>query len=324
MPVRIAFIGTGGIAAQHFASLEKISDAQPVAFCDMDTARAESAARRFEGRAYTDARKMLEAEKLDAVYLCLPPHAHKDAEILAAKKGCALFVEKPLANTIKTAERNAAAIEEAGVLTSVGYHFRYHGATAQALKLLSAKNAPQPAMIYGRWLGGFPGVPWWRKMEQSGGQLNEQATHIVDLARYLIGDVKKVYCCAARREMHKVYPDSDVPDVTALTLEFESGAIGYLSTACLLGGVGEVGLSLMVKDAVYDLHGNTLTLRQPGESHTFTHRNSPYFDEDVAFVQAVKSGKRAAIKSTYADALKTQRVTMAANHSAKTGKPVTV
>lgn len=309
------------MAQRHFDCLEQIPDAQPVAFCGLHKSRAKVAARRFGGKAYTNIRRMLEAETLDAVYICLPPHAHKDAEILAAQRGCALFIEKPLANSLRTAERNAAAIETAGVITSVGYHFRYHEATAQAQNLLKG-NAP--SMIYGRWLGGFPSTDWWRKIEHSGGQLHEQATHIIDLARYLVGDVKKVYCCTARREMHKSFPDSTVPDVTALTLEFENGAIGHFATACLLGNLGEVGLSFYLKDAICDLHGNTWVQRRSGETHTHTHRNNPYLDENIAFVQAVKTGQRAGIKSTCADALKTLRVTLAANQSAKSGKAVKV
>jgi len=324
LPVRIGFVGAGGIAGAHFNTLSQINDAQLVAFSDVATDRAEAAARRFEGKAYDDPRKMLEAETLDAVYICLPPHAHTNAEILAAQKGCALFVEKPLSNNMKTAEKIAAAIEDAGVTTAVGYHFRYHEATDRTQKLLDAKNAPLVAMAYGRWLGGFPGVAWWRRMDQSGGQLVEQCTHIVDLARYLIGDIKKVYCCAALREMGKVYEGTTVPDVTALTVEFDSGAIGYISTAALLGGVGETGLDLMVRDAIYELRGNTLTIRQSGETNTYQHRNNPYLDEDRAFIKAVKTGKRLGIKSNYTDALKTLKVTLAANQSAKTGKPVTL
>ena len=323
MSVRIGFIGTGGIAGTHFNTLSQIDEAQLIAFCDVVAAKAEAAARRFEGKAYTNPGKMLETEALDAVYVCLPPHAHKNAEILVVQNGCALFVEKPLSNNMKTAEKVAAAIVEAGVMTSVGYHFRYHEATERTHNLLTAKNAPQIGMAYARWLGGFPGVAWWRRLNQSGGQLVEQCTHMIDLARYLVGDIKKVYCCAAQREMHKVHKDSTVPDVTALTLEFENGAIGYASTACLLGGAGETGLDLMVRDGIYELRGNTLTIRQSsGETHTYQHRNNPYLDEDRAFIQAVKTGKRLGIKSTYADALKTLAVTLAANQSAKTGKPV--
>lgn len=325
MPVRIGFVGAGGIAGTHFDTLSQIEDAQLIAFSDVSAERAQSAARRFEGKAYTDPRKMLDAETLDAVYVCLPPHAHKDAEILAAQKGCAIFVEKPLANSIKTAERIAAAIEDAGVTTSVGYHFRYMDAAEQTRKLLSDKKAAPVAMIYGRWLGGFPGVPWWRRLDQSGGQLVEQGTHIIDLARYLVGDIKKVYCCAALREMHKTFEGATAPDVTALTLEFENGAIGHAAMSSLLGTVSETGLTLMARDTMYELLGNTLKVRQNGgEEHTYQHGNQPYLDEDRAFINAVKTGKRLNIKSTYADALKTLRVTLAANQSAKTGKPVKV
>jgi len=324
VPVRIGFIGAGGIAGTHFDTLSQIVDAQLVAFSDVAKERAEAAARRFEGKAYTDPRKMLEAESLDAVYVCLPPHAHKDAEILVARKGCALFVEKPLANTMKTAERIAGAIEDAGIMTSVGYHFRYMDATERARKLLGEKKAAPVAMVYARWLGGFPGVSWWRRLDQSGGQLVEQGTHVIDLARYLVGDVKKVYSCAALREMHKSFEGTTAPDVTALTLEFENGAIGHAAMASLLGNVNEVGLNLIARDTMYELSGNALTVRQGGEEHTYQHSNQPYLDEDKAFVNAVKTGKRLNIKSTYADSLKTLRVTLAANQSAKTGKPVKV
>ncbi len=327
MPVKIGFIGTGGMAAQHFGTLAQIADAQPIAFCDVDKTRVQAAAHRFahfEARAYTDYKKLLEAEDLDALYICLPPHAHKDVEVLAAQKGCALFIEKPISNQLKNAERAAAAIEQTGVLCSVGYHFRYHQATQQVQQTLAEKNAPPPALIYGRWLGGFPVVSWWRKMNQSGGQINEQATHIIDLARYLVGDIVKVYCCAARREMHREFRDSTVPDVTALTAEFASGAIGHFAATCMVNGVSEAGLSIVVKDAIFDLHSNALNIRRANETHTFLHRNNPYLDEDRAFIEAVQSGQRSGIKCTYADALKTLRVTLAANQSAKSGRPVKI
>lgn len=324
MPVRIGFIGSGNIAGAHFNSLEKIKDAQLVAFSDLDKNRAEAAARRFDGKSYTDAAKMLEEEKLDAVYVCLPPHVHGNAEILAAQKGCALFVEKPLANNMKTAEKIAAAIEDAKVPAAVGYHWRYHEATDRAQNLLSGKKAAQPALCYGRWLGGFPGVPWWRKMNQSGGQLVEQTTHIIDLARYLIGEITSVSCVAALREMDKAYEGATVPDVMALTATFDSGAIGHFSTTSMLKGLSDVGLDIYARDTVYKITANALNVQHTdkGESSSFVGKNSATLDEDMAFVQAVKTGKRTGIRSTYADALQTLKVTLAANQSAKTGRVV--
>lgn len=322
MSVRIGFIGTGGIAGAHFNTLEQIEDAQLVAFSDLNSERAEAAARRFEGKAYTNVRKMLETEELDAVYVCLPPHAHKNAEILAAEKGCALFVEKPIANSLRTAERIAAAIEEANVPTAVGYHWRYHESTNRAQEQLSAKDAAQPAMCYGRWLGSFPTVPWWRRMDQSGGQLVEQTTHIVDLARYLIGEITSVSCVAALRELDKVYEGTTVHDVMAMTVTFENGAIGHFSTTPMLSGMGEIGLDIYALDTVYKITADTFTLQKPQETHIYKGANTAILNEDIAFVEAVKTGKRTGIRSNYNDALKTLAVTLAANRAAKTGRTV--
>ncbi len=322
MPVRIGFIGSGGIAGAHFNSLETIKDAQLVAFADMNTERAEAAARRFDGKAYADAREMLEAEDLDAVYVCLPPHVHGEAEIMAAKKGCALFIEKPVAHTVKVGEKIAAAIEDNNVIAAVGYHWRYSGATERAHSVVTAKKAPQPAMCYGRWLGGFPAVPWWRRLDQSAGQLTEQTTHIVDLARYLMGEITSVSAVAALREMDKVYEGTTVPDVSALVATFESGAIGHFSSACLLNGLADVGLDLYVRDNVYKITSNTFTTQNHAETNIYTSNNNPTHAEDSAFIRAVKTKKPAGIRSTFNDALQTLRVTLAANQSVKTGKVV--
>jgi predicted dehydrogenase len=90
-----------------------------------------------------------------------------------------------------------------------------------------------------------------------------------------------------------------------------------------VGGAGEVGLDLYLKDATYKIMSNELIMiLGGGEKHSYLMHNNPYHDEDAVFVQAVKSGKGNAIKSTYADSLKTLKVTLAANQSAKTGKVI--
>ncbi|MCS6923248.1 MAG: Gfo/Idh/MocA family oxidoreductase, partial [Fimbriimonadales bacterium] len=171
MPIRIGFVGTGGIAQAHFDALSQIEEAQPIAFCDIEAERAERAAQRFNGRAYTNWRAMLDNETLDALYICVPPHGHDGAEEAAAERGIHLFIEKPVARTLEQAKRIEAAIKQAGVLSMVGYHFRYYGAIERAKERLQGLPV---LMVKGAWDGGMPCVPWWRKHECSGGQLVEQ------------------------------------------------------------------------------------------------------------------------------------------------------
>ncbi|MDF2440318.1 MAG: myo-inositol 2-dehydrogenase / D-chiro-inositol 1-dehydrogenase [Abditibacteriota bacterium] len=325
VPVRIAFIGAGAMAEQHFQTLSSLDNAQCVAFCDSDFKRAEEAARRFEGRAYRDARKMFEAESIDAVYVCLPPHAHKDSEILATQNGCALFIEKPVSNNLRTAARIAQAIEDAGVPSCVGYQFRYLSGVERVQKLTTGKGAPAIAMMSGRWWGGLPNRAWWRRIDQGGGQIVEQMTHIIDLARYLGGEIVSVQARTAQREIQKIAKDATIPDVSMLSVAFKSGAIAQFSGTCLVGEVfrgGDVTLDLIGHNLLCEVRRDSLTLRQNGETHIFNELENPCLREDRAFIEAVATGKRTGIKSTYADAFKTLRVTLAANQSAKSGKPV--
>ena len=109
--VRIGFVGSGGIAGHHMRQLVTLENAKMVAFCDIDSSRAENAAKEYEGTAYTSYKEMYDQEDLDAVYICLPPFAHTDQELLAIEKGLAIFVEKPIATMVAKAEEIAQSID---------------------------------------------------------------------------------------------------------------------------------------------------------------------------------------------------------------------
>ncbi|MEM0011140.1 MAG: Gfo/Idh/MocA family oxidoreductase, partial [Candidatus Bathyarchaeia archaeon] len=180
MKVKVGFLGCGGIAHAHMERLAKMDDVEMVAFCDVVKERAEGSAQRYGGRAYTDHHSMLENEELQALFVALPPFAHTDGEIIAAEKGIHLFIEKPIALTLEKAKEIDSAIKKNGVIASVGYHFRYMDTVEEAKQFVEGKTI---GMVLGYWIGGFPGVYWWRKMDMSGGQIVEQTTHIFDLAR---------------------------------------------------------------------------------------------------------------------------------------------
>lgn len=321
MSVRIGFFGCGGIAGAHFNALSQIPEAQPVAFCDIDPARAEAAAQRFGGRAYTDWQTMLEHEQLDALYVCVPPHAHVGAEEAAAERGIHLFVEKPVARTLEKAKAIEAAIAQAGVISSVGYHFRYMATTQKARELLEGKTV---GMVTGWWMGGMPGVAWWRVMEQSGGQFVEQTTHIVDLARYLVDDIVEVYALMTNRKLHREVENYSVYDVGAVAVKFASGVIGAIHNTCLLNMGWRVGLEVVTPELIVETDWGKVKTTEPGKETVYQLSSNPYLEENKAFLHAIVTGDRSGIRSTYADAVKTLAVTLAANESAQTGQPVRV
>lgn len=318
MAVKVAFIGSGGIARLHMGILSRMEDVQMVSFCDVDGQRATAVAEEYGGKGYTDHREMLEKEDLQAVYICLPPFAHSTQEIDAAEKGIALFVEKPVALTQEKAEQIRQTIEAKRIIASVGYNWRYLNITREVVKLLKDRKV---SFALGSFIGGMPGVPWWRVMSQSGGQIVEQTTHIFDLARYLLGQVKTVYATASSGSMLDV-PDFDVHDASTVTLTFANGAVCTITSACIAPQSSYSGLTVYTRDLTVEFTSGQLTVFEPGRKEIIENQNDPYFEENKTFIEAVRSKDPSKIRSTYADAVQTLRVTLAANQSIAKGRPI--
>src|SRR5439155_19621617 len=131
---RVGFAGAGIIGSRHLGNLMGFEDVQVVAFADPALERARELAARCGGKAYDDLARMLDSEKLDALYVCIPPFAHGDPERVAIERGLPFFVEKPLAADLKTAEVVGREVEAGGIVTSTGYHWRYLAITGEARK----------------------------------------------------------------------------------------------------------------------------------------------------------------------------------------------
>jgi myo-inositol 2-dehydrogenase/D-chiro-inositol 1-dehydrogenase len=316
MPLRIGFVGIGWIAGTHMDALSQLEDAQPVAFCDIDSERANRAAARFGGRAYTDWRAMLDAEPLDALYICLPPHGHDGVEIAAAERGIHLFVEKPVARDLDYARRVEKAIQRAGVMSMVGYHFRYYGAIERAKERLQGLPV---LMVKGAWDGGMPGVPWWRQHALSGGQLVEQTTHIFDLARYLVGEVVEVFTFSQNNPALLHHPDGDVNVADVVCLKFENGAVGVITDTNGLHAPGEVGLKVYTPERIVEVSWGRMVETEANRKEEYFSRDNPYLRESEAFLEAIRTCNRSLIRSDYSDAVRTLAVTLAADAAGRQG-----
>ncbi|GAA3405849.1 Gfo/Idh/MocA family protein [Paenibacillus hodogayensis] len=322
MTLKIGFIGTGGVAKGHMANLAAMEEAQITAFCDLQQERAETAARDWPGaKAYTSIADMLDDQKLDAAFVCLPPMAHGDAERALIERGIPFLVEKPLGVDLELPRQLAAQIEEKGLITSVGYQWRYIQSLDEAKRFLESGRI---GMTLGYWIGGMPGVPWWRVQRLSGGQFVEQTTHITDMLRYLCGEVVEVYAAYGHRVLHEREEGADVPDVGTVTMKLANGSVATISNACLLPAGGKTGLEVFTDQGVLEVQANgTRIIRKNGDaSAPFDVTPNSRVFEDIAFLNAVRTGDPSSIKSSYGDSLKTHEVTIAANVSAATGKPV--
>ena len=316
MTVKIGFVGTGGIANHHMRTLSEIPTAAMVAFCDVVEEKAVTAATTYGGKAYTCYEEMYDSEALDAVYICLPPFAHDRQELAAIERDLPIFVEKPVATTMAKAREIESALAARNLISGVGYHWRYMDTTEKAI----AHIGDQPVgFALGAWMGGMPGVSWWRVMAESGGQMVEQTTHIFDLARYLLGDVAEVHAMGRTGLMADV-ENFDVHDASVTNLRFKSGAVASITSACMLSAGHHVGLELFLKDQALRIVGQHLTIETPDGTEVVELGNNPTRAEDQTFLQAVQSGDASAIRCDYAEAVKSLELTIAATQSAQEGR----
>lgn len=316
--VKVVFVGCGSIQKVHGANLSRNPDVTIVGHCDVDGERAAESADLFGGDAFTDFNVLFDKTKPHAAFIAVPPYAHCGMEEAAAERGIHLFIEKPVALTKETAQRISTAVRRAKIICSVGYCFRYHETVAAARKELKGRAI---ALATGYWRGGMPAAPWWRHMDKSGGQVLEQSTHIFDLLRYLCGEIGEVHAIGSTGCMSKV-EGYDVHDSSVVSLRFKNGASGAVFSSCVNGNHTESGVDIVCPDLELTLKEGSLTLREDGKTTTIVSKTDRFEEEARIFIDAVKTGKRNKIRSTYKDAAKSLLATLAANESMRSGMPV--
>lgn len=311
---RVGLVGAGNIARRHARVLTAFDDVRLAGVTDVVPEVARRLAEAYGVPAFADLPALLRAD-LDAVYVCVPPFAHGPVEMEVLATGLPMFVEKPLAVDLATAERIAAAVEGSGVMTAVGHHWRYLRVVERAGELLAGRTV---RLVSGAWLDKVPPVSWWVRAGLSGGPVVEQAVHVLDLARLLAGEVAQVHATAGGATVD----GGDVPTATAATLRFASGAVGALTTTCALGWRHRVGLDVYADRLALRVGEEGLVVRDGDREHRLAgDPQAAHTAVDRAFIDAVL-GRGADIRAGYADALRTHRLACAVAQAAASGKPV--
>jgi predicted dehydrogenase len=316
-PTRVGLIGCGFIGTRHLGNLIGWDDADVVAVADADSSRAQAAAELAGARTYRDGTELIDGEELDAVWICVPPFAHGPPEQAATARGLPFFVEKPLAADLDVAEQIGRAVAAAGLLTSVGYHWRYLDTVVAAQSLLRDRPA---RMALGYWLDATPPPAWWHVERTSGGQMVEQATHLFDLARVLVGEPTSVFGAGCRIE-RAAWPDSDIFEVSTATMRFGCDAVATINATCILDAPHRIGLQLVAEGLAIELTEDEMTVDRGRRRQTRRVELDPIHVEDRAFLDAVQ-GHPATVRADYADALATHRLVAAAARAARSGQTI--
>ncbi len=316
--LQVALVGAGGVGQRHAQVLAGLEGVRLVAVSDPDAARAQALADQYGARAHPDLDGLLAVPGLDAVWLCLPPFAHGPAERAVVEAGLPFFVEKPLAADLATAEEVAALVARRGLVTGTGYHWRCMAGVERAREVLDGVPV---RLAQGSWLDKVPPVPWWSQQALSGGQLVEQATHLVDCLRLLAGEPVRVSGLAA------TVPGRDpalVDPATASTLLLEGGAVATLAATSLLERKAAATLLLVGDGVLVEVAETATTVHRGGEVEQVPDEGASKVRVDAEFCAAVRAGDPGLVRVPYAEALRTHRVGWALAESVRTGAAVDV
>jgi predicted dehydrogenase len=311
--LRLGLIGAGSVTGQHLPVLKALGRTELVGVVSRTPDRATATAVEWGGRAFTDTEQMLDEQKPDVAMVCLPPYLTSAACELLAHRGIPFLTEKPLAADPESPARVARLVEERNLVTAVGYQWR----ALDFLPEVRARIAERPPrLLVAHWLGGTPPPAWWHRVDQGGGQVVEQATHQYDFARALLGEAT-VLAAAAGHYPRPNEADVDVAAVASALLRFESGAIGSFSNTRLLASdliqvvLVSDGLQITIGLRGWPAQVWTATFEDDAGVRRVTSGANPFVAQDAAFLDAVAANDPTLVFCTYADALRTDRLTRA-------------
>ena len=315
MTLRLGLVGGGWISGLHLEALERLGRTELAGVVSRSPETAGTVIARWGGARFDDVDAMLDGARPDAVYVAVPPHrAVAIGERLVARR-IPFLTEKPLAAADADGPaRLAAAIDGAGLVVAVGYHLRALDILGEVRARLAA--AP-PRLVVARWLDATPPPAWWGHVDEGGGQVVEQATHLYDLARLLLGEAV-VVGAASTRDPGASPPGVDVADGTAAVLRFAGGAIGSFSNSRRLASADiEVefvsdGLLTTLEKRAERGQGDWHARFDDGTSvRAIRAEADPYERQAAAFLDAVEADDPAGVLCSYDDALGTDRLTRA-------------
>ena len=299
--LKIAIIGCGGINTRHADYLITLPDqVELLGFVDTNLEKAVQMAEKYGSRnalVFNDHTEMFEKVRPDVIVIGIPPFAHTDQVKIAAQRGVHIFIEKPIAMTPQKAWEMVDQVESAGVTTQVGFMYRFGAAVERLKELRDSGAAGSFGLASARYFCNSLHAPWWRHRDQSGGQVFEQAIHMVDLMRYLLGEPSSVYCLQ-NNFFHKDIADYTVEDVSGTVFGFKSGAVGVLNaTNGAIPGRWEYDMRVVSKNVTAQLDSaNQATLTYTNEPELrvepITSDQDVYRLEMDEFLMALQTGAK--------------------------------
>ena len=259
--ITLGIIGFGGIAKSsiHMGEIKNRKDCFVKAVADVNV--NEEAVKEFGiPQWYNDYNELLADPEIDAVLIATPHHLHEEQAVAAFRAGKHVLIEKPISRNLKEAQNIIDAAKKAGKIGMIGFCERF-----------DPKHADMKNRVESGQLGEILSVrtdhyqnflvwenSWWRDADKvGGGAVIGSGIHRLDLLRWMVGDVAKVYASAVNMP-ERMSAETCVHAV----LEFKNGAVGNFSINwASYNFLYYEGLSISGKDGLIVARDNPFTYK---------------------------------------------------------------
>ena len=333
--VRIGFVGCGRQASDAwYPNFATIPELDLVACCDLRQELVDRNTRHYGAlNGYTDMQEMLDQEDLDAVMVVGPPAMHYECGKQVLEAGLPLMMEKPVAHRTDRALELVELAESRGVITQAGHNMRHAPGVTRFRELMQTPEFGNLIFLESRYF--MPGPMWHDTYDYREGWMYMifQTTHAVDLARFVGGEIEKVYANLSVGEGGRF--------AIATVAHFGSGATGTITLTgntpnwtCLLEAEGDARGHLRLVN-LHTLHFETETPDSgyrpvpgiPGQywspvTRGHAEKQGGYWVQMQAFAKAVQSGTQDS--PSLRDGYQAMRVCEAILDSIERGEPVGV
>ena len=227
----------------------------------------------------------------------------------------AIFVEKPQTLDMAQAAQFDTAIQEAGIVSQVGFMSRYYPSAEEVCRRLQERTL-RHALVQ-RLYSGSPIRYWTSRFELCGGSFVENTIHTVDLLRYFLGDIEAVSAFYVDRKPGEGPEPMNMPHVYNVNYRFTSGITANVSVSRVLTNVSVSRQQVMLVSDDSLIEWSAQKVVENGETvwETTEHDNA-FALQAQAFVKAVQSSDASMMRSSYATSMNSLAAVLGANASA--------
>ncbi len=226
-----AIVGLGRISKRHLDAISNNPNAVLYAVCDIVKEKINRVKTEYKPlKTYSDFDEMIKDKNIDIVNIATPSGLHAEMAIKALKAGKHVVLEKPMALSIRDANRIIEAVKETHQKLMVVFQNRYNKAVqklkdADKRELFGKKYLANATVRWSRPQSYYDQDNWHGTIAMDGGCLLNQSIHNIDLLLWMMGDVDKVAAFVDRFN-HK----HEVEDAAVASIRFKSGALGVIES----------------------------------------------------------------------------------------------